>query len=266
MNLFALTDISAARVIRFPLTQELQQQIEELLQYQEREFMSGIHEMHNFDGRYRPESGELLIINDFIDVDGVLDAVRNPLAVEQFNPQQHLLGRIKAIFSGYEEQGVIRALIQLFEPRRVIANKGFAIFFSGNTFQKLDDIGLALDNKLLAILEGNVIRFQSFHYLRRVFELDDYFKAATDSDVLAFASHPRVSVADRQAFLGSANALIRSKIALIQQSGILDRHTDLRPVIRTVAKLSPPWYNHPRRTHDGTQAAHGRADHFRTET
>lgn len=225
MNLFALTSVPGDRIIRFPLTQDLQEEIHGVFANQLEAFLSGIEEEVPFDGRYVPEEDQLLVINEFVDVDGMLDAVANPLAIEQFDPQAHSLGHVKALFTGLQENGNYRVLIQQFENRRLIATKGLAMFFSGNTFQKMNDAGLTLDSKLLAVLDGTTIKFQSFHFLRRVFDLSDYFNEATNDEVTSFATHVKLFVNDVNAFLENANPLVRKKIALISQSGVLDNFT-----------------------------------------
>ena len=225
MNLFALTSVPGDRIIRFPLSQDLQEEIQGVFADQLNAFLSEIEEEIPFDGRYVPEQDQLLVINEFVDVDGMLDAVANPLAIEQFNPQAHSLEHVKALFTGIQENGNFKVLIQQFENRRLIATKGLAIFFSGNTFQKMHDAGLTLDSKLLAVLEGTTIKFQSFHFLRRVFDLSDYFNEATNDEVNAFATHDKLFVNDVNAFIENASPLVRKKIALIRQSGVLDNFT-----------------------------------------
>lgn len=225
MNLFALSSVPGDRIIRFPLSQDLQEEIQGVFAGQLDAFLSEIEEEIPFDGRYVPEQDQLLIINEFVDVDGMLDAVANPLAIEQFNPQTHSLEHVKALFTGVPENGNYKVLIQQFENRRLIATKGFAIFFSGNTFQKMNDAGLTLDSKLLAVLEGTTIKFQSFHFLRRIFDLSDYFNEATSDEVTAFATHDKLFVNDVNAFVENASPLVRKKIALIRQSGVLDNFT-----------------------------------------
>lgn len=225
MNLFALTSVPGDRIIRFPLSQDLQEEIQGVFAGQLDAFLSEIEEEIPFDGRYVPEQDQLLIINEFVDVDGMLDAVANPLAIEQFNPQTHSLEHVKALFTGVPENGNYKVLIQQFENRRLIATKGLAIFFSGNTFQKMNDAGLTLDSKLLAVLEGTTIKFQSFHFLRRIFDLSDYFNEATSDEVTAFATHDKLFVNDVNAFVENASPLVRKKIALIRQSGVLDNFT-----------------------------------------
>ncbi|MFM0360442.1 Kiwa anti-phage protein KwaB-like domain-containing protein [Paraburkholderia sediminicola] len=224
MNLFALTSSPGARIVRFPLTQELQDEIKTVFEEQHKAFTADIVETVEFDGRYRPDQGELLVIKNFADVDGLATAVKNPLAVELFDPNAHSLETVKAFFTGNPDGGE-QVLIQVFERRRLIATKNVAIFFSGNTFQRMSDAGLTLDNKLLAILDGNDLKFQSFHYVRRVFDVEDHFKEATSAEVKAFANHDKLAAEDPAAFEAGANSLVRRKIALILQSGVLDNFT-----------------------------------------
>ena len=58
-----------------------------------------------------------------------------------------------------------------------------------------------------------------------MFEVDDYFKEATATEVKAFAAHPMLVTADAAAFEAAASSTVRRKIALIVQSGILDKHS-----------------------------------------
>lgn len=226
MGLFALTNIAGSRVLRFPLSNEVSAEVDAVFQTQFQAFMNGIEQTIPFDGRYTPDPGELLAIENFQDVDGMLDAVANPLGVDQFVPQAHPLESIKALFSGVQmDNGAWRVLIQCFENRRLIATKGFTLFYSGNTFQKMTDAGLALDTKLLAVLEGTSLKFQSFHFLRRALDVSEHFNEATQEEMQAFAGHEKLHVDNLQQFLNGANTVIRRKIALIKQSGVLENFT-----------------------------------------
>lgn len=225
MNLFALTDVPGARIIRFPLTQDLQEEIRALFADQYAAFNSGIIDVIPFDGRYRPDEGELLAINEFDDIDGIANAVANPISIDLFDPQVHSLDAIKALFTGHPADRSERVLIQLFESRRLIANKGLALFFSENTFRKMNDAGLTLDTRLLAVLEGRTLKFQSFHFLRRIFDLSEHFNEATSDEMTAFATHEKLAVENVAMFSSGGSTLIRKKIALILQSRILDNFT-----------------------------------------
>lgn len=234
MNLFALTNNPAARILRFPLSGDLQEDVKSVFRSQRQAFLEGITDTIEFDGRYRPDEGELLVINNFVDPDMLVEVIKNPIGVEQYDPNDHSLDTVKAIFAGCPDGGD-QVLIQLFEQRRLLATKNLAIFFTGNTFQRMSDSGLTLDSKLLAVLDGKNLKFQSFHYLRRVFNVDDYFKEATATDVKSFASHASLTTANPTAFEASTSSTVRRKIALILQSGVLDKH----PVQSIVAAAKP---------------------------
>jgi hypothetical protein len=233
VNIFALTSNPAARILRFPLSNDLQNEISDVLRAQKHAFLDGIMATIEFDGRYRPDEGELLLIKNFVDPDTLSDTVKNPIGVEQFDPRAHSLETVKAIFAGCPD-GSDQILIQLFEQRRLLTTKNVAIFFTGNTFERMSDSGLTLDSKLLAILEGRELRFQSFHFLRRVFNVDDYFKEATAIDVKSFATHTSLTTADPGTFEATTSSTMRRKIAMILQSGVLDKHSV--PTILAAAK------------------------------
>lgn len=225
MNLFALTNSPAARIVRFPLTQDLQSEIAAVFDQQLKSFLNGIDTVIPFDGRYRPEEGELLAIEDYQDIDGLAHAVANPLAIDQFDPLIHSFDGMKALFTSHTDNGTSRILIQLFENRRLIANKGLSMLFSDNTFKRMGESGLTLDTRLLSVLEGNQLKFQSFHFLGRVFDMSDYFKEATADEVKDFANHAKLAVDNLPNFIADASAPVRKKITLILQSGVLDNFT-----------------------------------------
>jgi hypothetical protein len=225
LNLFALTNSPAARIVRFPLTQDLQSEIAAVFDQQLKSFLNGIDTVIPFDGRYRPEEGELLAIEDYQDIDGLAHAVANPLAIDQFDPLIHSFDGMKALFTSHTDNGTSRILIQLFENRRLIANKGLSMLFSDNTFKRMGESGLTLDTRLLSVLEGNQLKFQSFHFLGRVFDMSDYFKEATADEVKDFANHAKLAVDNLPNFIADASAPVRKKITLILQSGVLDNFT-----------------------------------------
>lgn len=225
MNLFALTKIAGSPILRLPLTAELQADIDTIFQQQLAAFEADIAETIPFDGRYVPDENELLSIDRFSEGDELVAAVANPLATESFDPAVHSLSAVKALFVGIERNQGPCVLIQHFERRRLISTKGLAMFFSGNTFRRISDEGLTLDTRLLAVLENRTLRFQSFYFLRQVFDMSGYYREATNDEVNAFATHPLLAVRDVAAFVASAGQVVRKKISTITQSGVLDKHT-----------------------------------------
>ncbi|MPV59975.1 hypothetical protein CFB46_04105 [Burkholderia sp. HI2761] len=147
------------------------------------------------------------------------------MRVELFNSHQHSLENVKALFFSHRRNERLAALIQNFKRRRLISKKTLSMLFSGDTFQRIQEDGLTLDTHLLAVLEIVAITFKSFHFLRRVFDLSQHYREATNEEVEAFIAHENIAVEDAAAFVAKAGPLIRKKISFISQSGILDAHT-----------------------------------------
>lgn len=222
LNLFALTSIPGMRVLRMPLTPDVQAGVTELFRGQEHEFLQGIEEEIKFDGMYRPEESELLYIANFDDVDGIKSAILRPQGCQEFVLKSGSLESIKAVFSGYVKNGTIRILLQGFDRRRIINANGFSLVHSGNAFSRFDGGGFTLDNKLTAVIEDDKLKFASYHYLRQIFDMSAYCKEATDQDLKVFTQNPALQFTDAQVFIDAADAWVRRKVILIQQSGILD--------------------------------------------
>lgn len=223
-NLFALTDDPANRRLRFSLSQEVQTDLTSNLQEQERSFTTIGQDEIPFDGKYKPDPGEVLVISNFDDIDGLADAVANPLSVPEVTPTPDSFEKIKALFSGYvDRDGVVTVLIQHFDKKRVISTNGLSIFHSANVYKKIEGIGLTIDSKLTAIIRSETLKFHSFHLLRQMFDVSEYYKEATDGDINQFASMACLMVADSAQLVEISDTWVRRKIWLISQSQILDR-------------------------------------------
>lgn len=221
LHLFALTKDPAQRIVRFALSQPVQTELTDLLHTQEAEF-DGANQEIEFDGSYKPDDDEVLFIDDFDDIDDLAAAIGNPLAIAEVEPTEEFFTLIKALFSGYAaDGGGVRIPLQNFDKRRIISTRGLSIFHAANIYKKIEGIGLTLDYKLTAILDGGRLKFFSFHAARQIFDLSEYYKTATDEDVNGFALIPTLSVTSAPELLMIADSWVRRKISLIQQSGIL---------------------------------------------
>lgn len=240
MTLFAVTDIKGAEILRFNLSQSFEAEVEQSFENQHFSLLKGIDDFILYDGRYTPQEGELLLIDGFKDKEGLAGAAKNPLKIPIFEPKKHSLAKIKALFVPRIIDGNQEILIQHFEKRRVLSSDAtyLKMVFSGNAFQKFEDEGLSLDNKLVASFDvaNSQLVFQSFHFLSRSLDVKNYLVEATDQDVKDFANHNQLEVKDASSFLAGASKLQRKKIALILQSGILDKFTavQLEQVAQTV--------------------------------
>src|SRR4051812_13259542 len=102
LNLFALTSDPEIRVLRFPLSQEVQEELTRYLKAQELAFNTSAEEELVFDGKYKPDDGECLVINNYDDIDDLNSAITNPLSVPEISPDPAVFAIIKALFSGYQ--------------------------------------------------------------------------------------------------------------------------------------------------------------------
>lgn len=223
LSLFALTNDPAKRVVRFKLTEEVQADLSAFILEQNATFDAVIDEQIEFDGKYKPDIGEALYINNYDDIDNLEASIRNPLGIEEIIPCNNFFTNIKALFSGGEvEGGGIRVMIQYFDKRKIISTNGLSIFHSGDVYKKIEGIGISLDTKLSATLQDGKLTFFSFHLLRQIFDLSEYYKEATNDDITDFAAMAIFKVHDIEQLINIADSWIRRKISLVQQSEILN--------------------------------------------
>ncbi|MCS0343021.1 Kiwa anti-phage protein KwaB-like domain-containing protein [Vibrio diabolicus] len=220
-NLFALTSDPAKRIVRFELSATVQDDLTTYIKNQENEFELST-EVIPFDGKYKPDSGEVLLIDNYDDIDNLSNAIVNPLSIEVVEPTESFFGDIKALFTGYTlDSGEVKVLLQNFDRRRIISTNGLSIFHSSNVYKKIEGIGLTVDSKLTAILEGGMLRFFSFFTARQMFDLSEYYKEATNDDINVFSSSDAVRVTNKNGLIDISDSWVRRKISLIQQSDIL---------------------------------------------
>jgi hypothetical protein len=221
LNLFALTNEPSKRIVKFDLTNEVQTDLTTYLTSQEESFDQAEEEIE-FDGKYKPDNGEVLYINNYDDIDDLKSAIDSPLGIDVVEPTEDFFHDIKALFTGYaDDDGNVKVLLQNFDRRRIISTNGLSIFHSANVYKKVEGIGLTVDYKLTATLEDGKLKFFSFHNTRQMFDLSEYYKEATDDDVLEFAGLDIVQTVDTDQLIEMSDSWVRRKISLIQQSGIL---------------------------------------------
>ncbi len=221
LNLFALTSDPSKRIVKFELSSDVQNDLTTYIKAQEATFDQHEEEIE-FDGKYKPDEGEVLFIDGYDDIDDLSSAVENPLSAEVVDPTEDFFSEIKALFTGYTtDDGDVKILLQNFDRRRIISTNGLSIFHSSNVYKKIEGIGLTIDHKLTATLENGKLKFFSFHNTRQMFDLSEYYKVATDDDVTEFAALDIIKSENTDELIEMSDSWVRRKISLIQQSGIL---------------------------------------------
>jgi hypothetical protein len=222
-NFFALVRDETNPIRRLPVSQQLQEDLSHLFEEQRTSLLGSGRDRVDYTPSYSPDEDEILCIRDFqVPAEIVLAAeqptICPPLEIGNSNIN------IRAIIATDSEAG--EYLFQAFDRRREISNRRFSIILSSHTFQRLKEPGLTLDSKLAAIVILNkVLIFESYYEARKVLNLMDYYREATDEDLKTFCNHEKLTVETADEFMKIADSWVRKKVALISQSGVLNMST-----------------------------------------
>lgn len=218
LNLFALVADEENPVRRIPLSGNLQSEITDLFIEQKNSFYTDQQKV-DFSGSYNAQEGEVFTIQNYQVDERIIDAIGNPLKFDILNLRE-ATHRIVALFAGQWSDEEKFICFQVFDSRKLIS-KGVTILNSGDTYTKLKDPGLTLQDKLTALFEDGEVLFYSYHNTRRFLDLSHYYKEATDTDLEDFASHDSLYVDDKEAFMRNADSMVRKKVALLQRNKVL---------------------------------------------
>lgn len=178
-----------------------------------------------FDGCYKPNNDEVLSIGDFHLAKDITDAIRNPLGLQSFIYSKEKEPDIRAIFIGerteVENTEIFNIAFQRFRKEQYLSTKKFSLFFDKNTFIFENRWGIGITNTVDCFFTQMELRFSSYFYARQIFDLNEYYRSATDSEVQSFSEMELLSIADKKEFQLMADTWIRRKIAIINDSGVL---------------------------------------------
>ncbi len=220
LNLFVLVDDKNDPIRRIPLTRGLQAEVTEFFAPQIKDFSKG-REKIDFSGDYLADEDQVFRIDGFALADDIIRAIEHPLTCDVLNLAK-LKPRILAIFTGKWTPSQKFAAFQSFDQRKMLM-KGFTLINSTNTFVKLRDPGITLQEKLTALYLKGELLFYSYHNTRHFLDLSDHYREATDTDVDRFASNRMLYIGNKNLFMENADSIIRKKITLLQRNRVLGR-------------------------------------------
>jgi hypothetical protein len=217
-NLFALVDDDDAPIRRIPLTAALNSELAQLFAEQQAALL-GDRQSIAFTGSYNVDEGEIFTIADYPMPQVIGQAIGNPLTcpVLDLNAETP---RIKALFSGTWTTANKIVNFQVFDAGKLL-KRGFTLIGSGDTYKKLEEPGLILQDKLTAHFHNGTLYFSSYHNTKRFLDLTDYYREATDTDLDDFAATDLFAFEDETSFKEQADSIIRKKIALLQKNEVL---------------------------------------------
>lgn len=211
MNLYAILR-NSNEIKRISLSQEIQNQLTDYINQTVNEIESIDKEKKvEFDGQYKPEDDQILFINKFDDPN------RNLYKIDANMLTDEEIDEIKAIVYYFKENKIA---YQNFDSRKIIKTNKFSLIYHSDTFSKLENKGIILDNRIDALLLGNVLYFNSFHNATKIFDLSAYFKEATDKELDELRNMPEIN------FQGINNyelfdSRMRKKIYLIMKNNVV---------------------------------------------
>lgn len=217
-NLFALVDDIDIPVRRIPLTNSLSTELAQLFEEQQQSLLSNKQAIE-FTGSYNVDGGEIFTIANYPLPAAIGQALGNPLTCQMLNlnTETH---RIKSLFSGQWNAANQVVDFQVFDTGKLLS-RGFTLIGSGDTYKKLEEPGLILQDKLTAHYNNGTLHFTSYHNTKRFLDLAEYYREATDTDLDAFADTELFAFENEASFKGHADSIIRKKIALLQKNEVL---------------------------------------------
>lgn len=234
INLFALVDDEQTPVRRIPLTADLSAELALLFAEQQGALLDG-KEFVEFTGSYSVDHGEIFTISDYPLPRVIGDVISNPLTCKMLNLKTET-HRIKALFSGTWGDATKTANFQVFDAGKLLSN-GWMLFgapiHSNDTYKRLEEPGLVLQDKLTAHFNDGILHFSSYHNTKRFLDLSEYYREATNIDLDKFASTDLFVFENQASFKENADSIIRKKIALLQRNKVLEKITVAE--IQTVA-------------------------------
>lgn len=233
MKFFAILENGrfASRIMRFKLDQTAEELMKNVIDNAITNFELSNLEIP-FSADYLPSQNEVFIIEKFDSGVNLKSLLTNPNGVsilELDNKQDNIsLNDIVGIIATDDINK--RFIIQYFEKRNVIELSRSIIqriINNEHEFVAATSNGISLPTDVIAIIDSsNTLKFKSFQRLRHIFDMDKYFKEATDEELNEFV----VNCSKLEAVQGFEiekidDTTIRKKIAIINKSGVLNNYS-----------------------------------------
>lgn len=184
----------------------------------------------DFDGNYKPNDDEILIIRNFKMLDSIVDAVRNPIGVQAFEKDNGEFPEIKALFIGNKQESdnkeEFNISFQKIRKEQIVTKNVLNLILDNNTFVENKRFSFGVSDSIDCYYSKGNLYFSSYFFARQIFELRDYYRTATDSDVEDFINLSSVGIVNMDTFRVQAqSSWVRRKIAAINDSRILENNS-----------------------------------------
>lgn len=171
---------------------------------------------------FTPDETEVLELNPFDLPQAIYDPLQNVLGCPVLPTDDDTIASISVIF-GYDAFAQ-RLVFQVVQKAQRLTRRALALHLSGQTFSRLRSPGLILGQTCHAVFDANALRFKSLYWLKQIFDIANFYRAATEADVDQFVQLPSVAVNDIAKLKAVAGPWARTRIAFILDSGVLARN------------------------------------------
>jgi hypothetical protein len=228
-HFFAITQTSGKdhKVFRIRTTQSLQADLTKLFEQQAEDFLDRDTEEIAFDGSYKVDDYEIFVIDKFPLSDDLVSASKNPNQFEDIVLDSASTASIKSILAAsYDRKDNKPTLyFQAFSRSQLLVKSRLTILHSSATFHRLQEEGLTMGTSLAAIFRNGKLYFRSFALINRFLDVKEYFKEATDEEILEVVGHSVLLAEDTGKLTALADSWMRKRFSALQSSGILDQIT-----------------------------------------
>ena len=226
-NLFAACQHNGRLLAkRVPLDSSVQEAMELMFASQEEEFRRVGNEEVPFDGGWKADENEVLVVQAPEDAAVFVEAVTaNPISVPVIDTRNFVDEGIRGLFTKSEQSEKCIVLVQLFTAAQVLSRR-FPLILRGDAFRQLREAAFAFGTKLECIIEDERIKFKSFANLRKIIgSMSEHLRAATDEEMRQFAQHDRIEVSDVEAFIELTDETTRKLVRAVDGAGTLDEYS-----------------------------------------
>lgn len=179
-----------------------------------------------FDGSYKPDEDESLKIENFDLSDEIQEAINNPLGVDKLVANDGNELNIRAIFLTLSDDSENeKNVFQRTQKRQLLLGGRITLFWSNDTFISTQKPGVVITDSIDAYYENGTLYFTSYYWANQIFNLNKYYRQATDDDIRDFCQNNCFYVADLDSLVSASNNWTRKKIAYILDTGVLEKNT-----------------------------------------
>lgn len=180
----------------------------------------------DFDGSYKPDEDESLKISGFYLPDEIREAINNPLGVEKLVANNGNELDIRAVFMSIDDEETVEKIVfQRTRKSQLLLGGRVTLFWSKDTFTSTQKPGVIIAKNVDAYYEDETLYFKSYYWANQIFNLNSYYREATNDDVRAFCQNECFYVDDLDALVKASDIWTRRKIAYILDSKVLEKNS-----------------------------------------